>query len=347
VAVPVTINGRIQRPGDSDYFVFSAQAGQALVMEVFARRLGSPLDSMLYLHNAQGGELARNDDTVDNDEALLNHHADSRLVYTFPAAADYVVRVKDIQQNWGDEYAYRLVIAPPRPDFTLRVGPDNPRLTKGDTAVLTARVLRKDFGGEIALAVQNLPPGFVAPDALIPAGQEQTRLTITAPADAAIGVVAPTIVGTAAINNTPVMRTALGSEEIMEAFTNKHSVPTKDLALAVIDPVLLTLTTNIPPAKPLEVRRGADVAVVVKATRHGGAKGPVTLALDGAPGWLSVKPAPPSIPAEKDELALTLSIAKDAPAGARENIFVSGTLNTGSQSATRFAPAIPLKVLTQ
>jgi hypothetical protein len=33
--------------------------------------------------------------------------------------------------------------------------------------------MREDgFGGEITLAVQNLPPGFVAGDAVIPAGQE-------------------------------------------------------------------------------------------------------------------------------------------------------------------------------
>ena len=174
VEVPCIINGRIQHSGDNDYFVFSAAAGQTLVMEVQARRLGSPLDSILYLYNAQGGELARNDDWIDPTEGLLTHHADSRIAYTFPAAGDYVLRIKDIQQNGGPQYVYRLVIAPPRHDFALRVTPDNPRLTKGDTAVLTVKALRHDgFPGEISLAVQNLPPGFSASDAVIPAGQEQ------------------------------------------------------------------------------------------------------------------------------------------------------------------------------
>ena len=52
--MPVTINGRVEKPGDVDYFSFKAQAGQKLVMEVFARRLESPLDSILTLYDADG-----------------------------------------------------------------------------------------------------------------------------------------------------------------------------------------------------------------------------------------------------------------------------------------------------
>lgn len=348
VESPSIINGQIQRSGDNDYFVFAAQQGQVLAMEIQARRLGSPLDSILFLYNAQGGELARNDDWIDPAEGLLTHHADSRIVYTFPAAGDYVLRVKDIQQNGGGQYAYRLLIAPPREDFALRVSPDNPRLTKGDTTVLTVKALRLDgYSGEIGLGLQNLPPGFVAGEAVIPAGQEQTRLTVSAPADAPIGVFAPTVVGTATIGKAQVVHNALAAEEIMQAFSIKHTVPTKELALAVIDPVLLTLTSSVAPAKPLEVRQGADVQLVVKATRHGGAKGVVTLALDGAPPWLTVKSPPATIPADKGEAALTLTVSKQAPAGQRHSIFITGTLNTGKETATRFVPAVGLKVLPE
>ena len=140
---PVTINGRIQQRGDEDYFIFSAQAKQTLVMEVFARRLESPLDSLLTLFDAKGKELAENDDTVDPSAALVTHHADSRLMYTFPAAADYVLRIKDIQGNGGEEYAYRLVIAPPRPDYALRISPDLLPVGQGDTAMVTVDALRK------------------------------------------------------------------------------------------------------------------------------------------------------------------------------------------------------------
>ena len=180
VSVPVTINGRIQRPTDNDYFVFAATVGQTLALEVQARRLGSPVDSMLYLYNAQGVELNRNDEWVDPAEALLTHHADSRIVYAFPADGEYAVRIKDIQRHGGDEFAYRLQIVPPRPDFALLITPDNPRVSKGDTVFVTVRAVRKDgFAGEIALTAPNLPAGFLANNALIPAGQDQVRLALT------------------------------------------------------------------------------------------------------------------------------------------------------------------------
>ena len=208
VTTPVTINGRIGWAGDADHFIFTAQAGQVLAMEVLARRLGSPLDSILTLFNAKGDELAENDDAVDPFNALITHHADSRLVYTFPAAGDYVLRIKDVQGKGGEEYAYRLVIAPPQPEFALRITPDTGRLGPGESIVVPVAAVRRDFGGEIALS-GRLPPGFVLSDGVIPAGQDQARLTITAPADVQPGtVVAPLIVGTATIGNAPVVRQA-------------------------------------------------------------------------------------------------------------------------------------------
>jgi hypothetical protein len=40
------------------------------------------------------------------------------------AAGDYLLRLADVQGRGGDEYAYRLSIAPPGPDFVLRTRPD-------------------------------------------------------------------------------------------------------------------------------------------------------------------------------------------------------------------------------
>ena len=62
IAVPVVINGRIQAPGDADHFAFQAEAGQTLALEVNARRLGSPLDSILTLYDSTGRKLAEHDD---------------------------------------------------------------------------------------------------------------------------------------------------------------------------------------------------------------------------------------------------------------------------------------------
>src|SRR5665811_2084111 len=103
--------------------------------------LGSPMDSVLTLYDGKRNQVAENDDWNDPLEAILAHNADSRILYTFPAVGDYYLRLRDIQGKGGEEYAYRLVLDAPHPDFTLRIAPDNPRLGVGDTAAITVCLL--------------------------------------------------------------------------------------------------------------------------------------------------------------------------------------------------------------
>ena len=49
-------------PQDVDVFRFEGRAGQRVVAEVLAARLGSPVDSFLTVYDAQGRVLAANDD---------------------------------------------------------------------------------------------------------------------------------------------------------------------------------------------------------------------------------------------------------------------------------------------
>jgi hypothetical protein len=123
VTLPVIINGRVDRPGDRDVFRFEGRAGDEIVAEVFARRLNSPLDSVLTLTDAGGRQLAFNDDYEDKAEGLVTHHADSYLCVKLPADGAYYVHLGDMQHHGGTAYAYRLRLSLARPDFGLRVTP--------------------------------------------------------------------------------------------------------------------------------------------------------------------------------------------------------------------------------
>ncbi len=59
VTTPVIINGRIERPGDVDLYRFTARKGERWIIDVNARRIGSPLDSFVELLDASGQPLAR------------------------------------------------------------------------------------------------------------------------------------------------------------------------------------------------------------------------------------------------------------------------------------------------
>jgi WD40 repeat protein len=57
--VPATANGRIERPSATDTWRFAAKKGQRLIVEVNARRIGSPLDSYIEILDGQGHPVPR------------------------------------------------------------------------------------------------------------------------------------------------------------------------------------------------------------------------------------------------------------------------------------------------
>jgi hypothetical protein len=59
IAVPVTVNGRIDKPGAENRYRFRAAKGEQLTFEVNARRLGSDLDSYLEILDAKGQPIER------------------------------------------------------------------------------------------------------------------------------------------------------------------------------------------------------------------------------------------------------------------------------------------------
>ena len=346
IEVPATVNGRIGSGGDVDYFVFSAKARETLVMEVLARRLDSPLDSILTLFNSKGQQILENDDTVDRSEGLVTHHADSHLTYTFPADGDYYLRIADVEDKGGDEYAYRLSVAPPRPDYLLRLRPDNPRVPQGGTAMFTVMAFRRGgFNGEIKVATSGLPEGFVLPGEVIPKGANEARMIISAPLSAPIGLLSPKIVGTARIGDNDVVREATASEDLMQAFYYMHNLPTKEMLLAILERGPFTLTLDLPPRDVLKVPRSGRVEVAVKATFKEGVKpGVITLRPDRVPKEWQIEVPP--IPAGENQTTIKITVFGNVAvfAGQRGTLVITAIMKVGNSSIYGFVPAIPYEV---
>ena len=144
ITLPVIVNGRIDPPDQWDVFRFEGNAGEEIVAEVHARRLNSPLDSVLKLVDAGGCQLAYNDDHEDKGAGLFTHHADSYLRATLPAKGTYFLHLSDAQHKGGPEYAYRLRISRPRPDFELRLVPASITGRSGASVPITVYAIRKD-----------------------------------------------------------------------------------------------------------------------------------------------------------------------------------------------------------
>jgi hypothetical protein len=344
VTVPAVLDGRITRAGQEDVFAFHAEAKKELVFEVFARRLDSPLDSVLTVTDAKGGRLGQNDDYVDERFPLVTHQADSRLSVRFTAAGDYLVHLADAQGKFGPDYAYRLVISPPRPDFALMVLPDNPRIAPGDQAVLSVHAIRRDgFDGEIRLALKNLPPGFTAAGATVGPKETDARFTITSPPDAKPGqILRPTLEGRATIDGREVVREALPAEQLMQAFSYIYRIPTEEFLLQVLPPPAFVLSAA-GPGGALEVPQGGEVKLTVKVRRKEKMSGSIGLTLDQpAPRGLSLRYAP--IPPDKDQAEVVLQVSRQAPAGRTLYAIVVGTSRSSGTAVVKYAQAVAIKV---
>ena len=136
--LPLSFWGAFDRRGDADHFAFDAKAGQKLVLDVAARRIGSRADVVLTVSDASGKAVAAAHDT-DGD-------ADPLIQFTAPSDGRYVARVTDLQVGSSPDHFYRLSV--------------------GDFAVVTGAFpvgVPPDAETRVRLTGYNLPPDATAP----------------------------------------------------------------------------------------------------------------------------------------------------------------------------------------
>jgi hypothetical protein len=237
VTLPIVVNGRADRPGDWDVFEVEGKAGQTLVAEVHARRLGSPFDSFVKVTGPDGKVIALNDDHYDAASGLNTDHADSYLMAKLPADGKYCVHIGDTRRHAGKAYAYRLRISEPQPDFQLRVVPSRIVMRSKSSAAVTVYAIRKDgYDGPIKLAFKDLPEGLESSEVTLAANKEVAKLAVKTSLAEMEKPVYVTVVGSAKIGDRELVREAGPAEDQMQAFLWRHLAPAEDLPLLVYNP---------------------------------------------------------------------------------------------------------------
>jgi hypothetical protein len=346
--LPALVNGRIERPGERDVFRIDGRAGQEMVAEVQARRLESPLDSVLRLMDSNGRELASNDDAEDAGAGLLTHHADSRLLFTLPRKGTYYLQLGDNQGQGGAEYAYRLRIGAPQPDFELRVTPASLTPGWGASAPFAVYALRRDgFQGEIALRLKDAPAGFSISGGRVPAGLEQVRLTLSAPPGRAGEHFRLTLEGHAVIRGREVRRMAVPAEDMTQAFAYHHLVPAADWMVGLAVAGRAAIPWKVSPDRPVQLAPGGTAAVRVSVPARRPA-GQMEFALNGPPEGIAlerVTPLPGGV-----EILLRAEAGKVKP-GLKGNLILdaffvpaAGAPGRPRRQALGVLPAVPFEV---
>jgi pre-peptidase len=336
--VPATVNGRIcpasgSSGPDVDCYRFHAAKGEKLILEVFAHRYGSPLDSLLTVMDGSGKELDMNDDAVGKD---------SRLEFTAPETGEYIARITDLQERGGPSYTYRFCITPAAPDFRLTFTPDRLALGRGGRAPLRVTAERLNgFEGEIALEVTGLPNGAsVAGPSHIRAGQKEAYLVLAAAPDAPLQAAPLRVTGLATIAGQTLRRAAQGMAEVRQD-DQKTSHPLPLATAAVAEPPDLIVTTI---TDPLTLSPGKSVEIAVRVERKNGFTGKIPLAVLGLPDGVTADT--PEIAENKTEAKITLKAEEKAAPGEREIVVTARSAGEEQAPAPHAAVPITLTVVS-
>lgn len=351
VTLPLIVNGRIDYSSDKDIFKIQGKAGQQIVAEVIARRLMSPLDSLLKVYDAGGKQLAMNDDHEDKGAGLMTHHADSLLSVKLPADGAYFVQLSDAQRKGGPEFAYRLRLSEPRPDFELRVVPSSISVSGGGLVPLTVFALRRDgFAGDIQVNLKNPPPGFSISGGWVPAGQDRIRLTMTAPPGTQREPSNLSMEGRASVGGQEIVRRAVPAEDMMQAFAYRHLVPAKEMKV-VVSARGGGRAGAVVGEGPVRIPAGGSAKVVVAVP---GLPAQIQCELSEPPEGMTI--ASSAVVSGKAEIVVAVDAAKVKP-GLKGNLIViafaavadaeKGANARKRGNAVGMLPAVPFEVVGQ
>jgi hypothetical protein len=176
-AAPVAVSGKLGTPHEEDRFKIAVQPKTKLRFEVFAERLGSPVDASLVIRNEAGGVLAQAEDSPKTLDPVLE--------YTVPdKVTSLIVGVVDSSGRGSPRAIYRLVVDPVKGeglgDFTLTTPVPRLTLPANGRAVVPVYLDRRGYSGKIDINAENLPAGVKLEGNSIAADADGALVTLSA-----------------------------------------------------------------------------------------------------------------------------------------------------------------------
>ncbi|MES2789410.1 MAG: c-type cytochrome domain-containing protein [Planctomycetota bacterium] len=209
----------------------------------------------------------------NDDDGWREWGDDSRLTFTAPTDASYLVRVTDVRGFQGEAYKYTLTIRPARPNFDVTLQGAKPTINLGSGKEFSVTANRHDeFEGEIRVDIKNLPPGFgVTTPLIIPAGHTIARGTLntlpTAKAPTPAQVKAIEIRATATVNGQDVTKPVPSFDEIKLGDAPKIFVQV--LPMEPQTPTASTDPNAVPVPAEITIAPGQTITARVRIERRG------------------------------------------------------------------------------
>ena len=354
---PGAFHGVLAKPSEERYFRFPAKKGQGFAVATYARKLGSPLDSVVSIHRSDkgklGGQVAANDDS--------NNSPDSAFTFQVPDDGDYFLRVADHLGQGGADYFFRVELAAPKAETVTTIPKvDGNNVTNQDRQSIVVpqggryaaliNTNRANWGGPLTVGLSKLPAGVTVTSDPVAADLGQVPVVFEATPTAPLaGVLAdvkatPTDPKTVVPSRTDLdVRFCIGVNN-----TPFHTYHGEAVAVAVAEPAPYSIEV-VEPRVPVPQNGSMNLKVVAK--RAVGFAGPVTLYPLWTPPGMGIQ-AGVVIAPDKTEALVSLNAAPNAQAKAwRTALIAVGDAGKGpvyvSSQLFKLSVSPPLVTLAQ
>lgn len=323
IVPPASVTGVI-RYREAERFSFEAKAGEKLLFEVRAMRLGAQVDATLRIVDEAGKQVAYNDDGAFAGVAF---NKDPQLVHRFEKAGRYTVEVRNLWKVVGENHPYQLVVRAPSPEAEVMTANETVAVRPNGSTVLKVTAVRKEgHEGAIPVTVEGLPEGLSASALEIPAGKNEGEITFRAGA-VAVGTHGPFRVMAGGRPGWRAVRIASGGGEGATFGTVREGM------VVVTEAAHYSLEAA---ATSVNLVRGGTASVVVTIKRADGFVEPVAFSFENLPEGVTAEETVSAVGA--GEASLVLRARPDTKAGRVARFLILGKAASGEvQEAAKIA----------
>ena len=222
-------DGVVAKPGMVSTKNFTVDSPGPRVLEVTARRRGSPLDPVLTLRKASGGPVLGYWDDVTNTVftgTVPQGECDPIGTYDFKEAGEYIAEVTDRTRHGGDDYVWWLDVRRPRPDFEVYSTRSTLPMVNGQAVRVGFRIRRKDgFAGNVKL---DAPVDIRIQNGVITSGVDSVTAVLSYTGTVGKEIQPIKLFASATINGQTVRHPVMPCDEYEQAFAWKHLLPAED-----------------------------------------------------------------------------------------------------------------------
>ncbi len=306
--VPFAVHGVLD-VGASE-FKFTAKKDQNIVFRVLARSHRSPLDSVLSVHQADGKQLATNDD---------QGAPDSVINWTCPADGDYQLRIRDQLGRSGADFTYRIEANLKAPSIAASL-PTVERVQsqkwktfpvpRGNRYAAVVNVARENAARDCVFEATSLPVGVTMHAAAIPRSVTTFPVVFEAAADAPVA---------GGLHSFSLLATGEGPALTGRLIDTIHHVDINNQGpyhSASFDRIATAVTVEAPfkielEAPTVPIVKNGTLALKVLVSRTAGYAEKITVRCLWNPPGIS-GPVTVEIPGDQSEILYELNAAADA-----------------------------------